>query len=138
MKNNYDVIVIGAGNGGLAAAANCARAGLKTLLLEKHNIPGGSATSFVRGRFEFEPSLHELCTVGTPEKPENVGQVFQELGAEVDWCSHNSTYRLIVPASEDDPEGFVGENGVRVKVDAPMPVGFEAFSRKLDSIVPGS
>ena len=79
MSNNYDVIVIGAGNGGLAAAAECARAGLKTLLLEKHNIPGGSASSFVRGRFEFEPSLHELCTTGTPEKPENVGEVFQKL-----------------------------------------------------------
>ena len=47
----YDVIVIGAGNGGLAAAATCAKAGLSTLLLERHNIPGGSASSFVRGRF---------------------------------------------------------------------------------------
>ena len=45
---NYDVIVIGAGNGGRAAAANCAKAGLSTLLLERHNIPGGSASSFVR------------------------------------------------------------------------------------------
>ena len=139
LSNKYDVIVIGAGNGGLAAAAECARAGLKTLLLERHNLPGGSASSFVRGRFEFEPSLHELCGVGTPEKPENVAaEVFNALGAEVEWRSHNSTYRLIVPASDDDPEGFVGENGVRVKVDASMPVGFEAFARKLDSIVPGS
>ena len=45
----YGVIVIGAGNGGLAAAATTAKAGLKTLLLERHNIPGGSASSFVRG-----------------------------------------------------------------------------------------
>ena len=60
----YDVIIIGAGNGGLAAAATCAKAGLSTLLLERHNIPGGSASSFVRGRFEFEPSLHELAGIG--------------------------------------------------------------------------
>ena len=60
----YDVVVIGAGNGGLAAAANCAKAGLSVLLLERHNIPGGSASSFVRGRFEFEPSLHELAGIG--------------------------------------------------------------------------
>ena len=45
----YDVIIIGAGNGGLAAAATCAKEGLSTLLLESHNIPGGSASSFVRG-----------------------------------------------------------------------------------------
>ena len=30
MDNKYDVIVVGAGNGGLAAAANTAKAGLKT------------------------------------------------------------------------------------------------------------
>ena len=52
MSKQYDVIVIGAGNGGLAAAATCAKAGLSTLLLERHNIPGGSASSFVRGSFE--------------------------------------------------------------------------------------
>ncbi len=50
---DYDVIVIGAGNGGLAAAASLARDGQKTLLLERHNVPGGCATSFIRGRFEF-------------------------------------------------------------------------------------
>ena len=38
MKKQFDVIVVGAGNGGLTAAANTAKAGLKTLLLEKHNI----------------------------------------------------------------------------------------------------
>ena len=59
MDTTYDVIVVGAGNGGLAAAATTAKGGLKTLLLEKHNLPGGCASSFVRGRFEFEPSLHE-------------------------------------------------------------------------------
>ena len=61
----YDVIVVGAGNGGLVAATTTAQAGYRTLILEKHNLPGGCATSFVRGRFEFEPSLHELCAEST-------------------------------------------------------------------------
>ena len=38
MDNQYDVIVVGAGNGGLVAAATCAKSGLRTLLVEKHNI----------------------------------------------------------------------------------------------------
>ena len=134
----YDVIVIGAGNGGLAAAATCAKAGLSTLLLERHNIPGGSASSFVRGRFEFEPSLHELSGIGTPEDPGSVELFFRRLGADVDWCKDASTFRLIVPAKPGDQDAFVNENGVSVKVDARMPVGFEAFSRKLDELVPGS
>ena len=62
---DYDVVVIGAGNGGLTSAVSLAGKGLKVLLLERHNIPGGCATSFVRGRFEFEVALHQLSGMGT-------------------------------------------------------------------------
>ncbi len=134
----YDVIVIGAGNGGLAAAATCAKAGLSTLLLERHNIPGGSASSFVRGRFEFEPSLHELAGIGTPEEVGSIEDMFNRFEAEVKWHKHDSTFRLIVPAKEGDKDAFINENGVNVTVDARMPVGFENFARKLDELVPGS
>lgn len=65
----YDVVVIGAGNGGLTSAAILAQRGLKVLLLERHNIPGGCATSFCRGRFEFEVALHQLSGMGSPERP---------------------------------------------------------------------
>ena len=135
---NYDVIVIGAGNGGLAAAANCAKAGLSTLLLERHNIPGGSASSFVRGRFEFEPSLHELSGVFDGDSYGLIGQMFNRFGADVDWCRHDSTFRLVIPSKERDEDAFLNEDGVMVTVDARMPVGFESFARKLDEIVPGS
>ena len=135
---NYDVIVIGAGNGGLAAAATCAKAGLSTLLLERHNIPGGSASSFVRGRFEFEPSLHELAGVGAPDKSGQIEDMFNRMEADVDWATHGSTFRLVVPAKEGDKDAFLNENGVMVTVDARMPVGFEAFAKKLDEMVPGS
>ena len=138
MSKKYDVIVIGAGNGGLGAAATCAKAGLSTLLLEKHNLPGGSASSFVRGRFEFEPSLHELAGVGNPDDPGAIDETFKRFGADVDWIQHNSTFRLIVPAKEGDTDTFINENGVEVTIDARMPTGFENFARKLDEIVPGS
>jgi prolycopene isomerase len=39
---DYDVIVIGAGNGGLTAAAGLARRGINVLLLERHNVPAGA------------------------------------------------------------------------------------------------
>lgn len=135
----YDVIIIGAGNGGLAAAATCAKAGLSTLLLERHNIPGGSASSFVRGRFEFEPSLHELAGVGSSE--EEVGSIedmFIRMGGDVQWHTHDSTFRLVVPAKESDKDTFINEDGIEVTVDARMPVGFRNFAKKLDEIVPGS
>lgn len=46
---DFDAIVIGAGNAGLTAATALQRGGARTLLLERHNIPGGCATSFIRG-----------------------------------------------------------------------------------------
>jgi len=59
-EQQFDVVVIGAGNGGLGAALSLAAQGLKPLVIEQHNLPGGCATSFVRGRFEFDASLHVL------------------------------------------------------------------------------
>jgi len=39
MNRDYDVIVVGTGPGGSTAARFCARAGLKTLLIEKERLP---------------------------------------------------------------------------------------------------
>ena len=48
--NAYDIIVIGAGIGGLTTAALLARAGYRVLALEGHIEPGGCASSFERQR----------------------------------------------------------------------------------------
>jgi C-3',4' desaturase CrtD len=47
---NYDIIVIGAGIGGLTTAALLARDGYRVLVLEGHIEPGGCASSFERKR----------------------------------------------------------------------------------------
>ena len=54
MAAKYDVVVVGAGNAGLSAAVKCAVEGKKTLLIDQHNLPGGCASSFRRGRFELK------------------------------------------------------------------------------------
>lgn len=76
----FEAIVVGAGNGGLTASTALAQKGLKVLLLERHNIPGGCATSFCRGRFEFEVALHQLSGVGTPENPGPLRMLLNQLG----------------------------------------------------------
>ncbi len=57
---NYDVIVIGAGLGGLTAGAKLAKEGKRVLLVEQHDQPGGCATTFKRKGFTMEVGLHEM------------------------------------------------------------------------------
>ncbi len=45
MAKRYDAIIIGAGHNGLTCAAYLAKAGLKTLVLERRNVIGGAAVT---------------------------------------------------------------------------------------------
>ncbi len=98
-----DVVVIGAGNGGLTAALTLARSGRKVLLLERHNVPGGCATSFVRGRFEFEVALHQLSGVGRPERPGPLRTLLSELGVmdKLEFVEIENLYRFVMPGGFD-------------------------------------
>ena len=55
-----DVVVIGAGLGGLSAASYLAKAGYAVTVLEHHAVTGGYAHEFRRGKYRFEVSLHAL------------------------------------------------------------------------------
>jgi len=126
-QGEFDAVVIGAGNGGLTAAATLAGKGMKTLLLEQHNLPGGFATSFVRGRFEFEPSLHEISDFGPFEDKGNVRKLLEDrIGLDLEWIRVPEAYRLIIP------------NEIDGRLDAVMPFGIEEFISKLEGYVPGS
>lgn len=95
----YDAVVIGAGNGGLTAAATMAQKGLNVLLLERHNIPGGAATSFCRGRFEFEVALHQLSGLGTPQKPGLLRMQLDKLGVtdDLEFVELSDLYHVALP-----------------------------------------
>jgi phytoene dehydrogenase-like protein len=58
LRNDYDVIVIGSGLGGLTTANRLAYCGHKVLLLEHHHRLGGLATWFKRRGHIFDISLH--------------------------------------------------------------------------------
>ncbi len=103
MASDYDVVVIGAGNAGLTSALTLAEKGRKVLLLERHNVPGGCATSFVRGRFEFEVALHQLSGMGTDDKPGPLREILRELGVldKLEFVQMDDLYRIIMPGVAD-------------------------------------
>ncbi|WP_027658920.1 phytoene desaturase family protein [Salinispora fenicalii] len=99
MSDDYDAIVIGAGNAGLSSAATLQRGGRRTLLLERHNIPGGAATSFVRGRFEFEVSLHQLGGMGNGPLRQVLDQL--DVTRRLKFLEERDLYRTVVPGVLD-------------------------------------
>jgi phytoene dehydrogenase-like protein len=44
-RRSYDVAIVGGGHNGLIAAAYCARAGLRTIVLERRDVLGGAAVT---------------------------------------------------------------------------------------------
>lgn len=131
MTKDYDTIVIGAGLGGLAAATTLAHSGLGVLLLERHNVPGGYATSFVRGRYEFEVALHELSGIGPPEHRGNVYRVLEYLGVtdKVEFLHVPELYRAVFL----DPSGSHPSKPI---LDITLPAGREAYEARLVEAFP--
>lgn len=67
-REQWDVVVIGSGLGGLACAAYLTAAGKRTLVLESHYVAGGNSQVFRRrhkGRaYEFDVGLHYIGECG--------------------------------------------------------------------------
>jgi phytoene desaturase len=57
-RESYDVAVVGAGVGGLSAAALLAKAGKSVLVVERHNKVGGCAHGFDRDGYFFDVGVH--------------------------------------------------------------------------------
>lgn len=125
MENKYDVIVIGAGSAGLVAALTLQKKGKKVLILEKENRVGGSATSFIRGRFEFEVNDEPLERFGNATKKGELYELFHRL---------NITPYLQI--KEIDEAFHIISN--ETKEEFTMPSKIENFIAKMEYYVKGS
>lgn len=67
-NNTWDVIVVGAGAGGMTAACIAAAAGRSVLLLEQANVVGG--TTAISGGMVWLPVNHKMAEAGRPDSLE--------------------------------------------------------------------
>lgn len=121
-KDHYDVVIIGGALAGMASALQLQAKGVRDILiLEKHNMPGGVATDYMRGGFEMEASLHEMMSIGPKNARLKVGKFFDDMGIDIEWLPVPEPYRVAVPN-----EG----------IDVVLHDGYERAARDVDSAVP--
>lgn len=95
-KYDYDAVIVGAGISGLVCGCYLAKAGMKTLILEKNAKPGGYCTSFTRKGFNFDACVHSL---GSFREGGNIRMILQELDLEdrLKITRHNPSDIIVTP-----------------------------------------
>lgn len=77
MAEDFDIVIIGSGMGGLVCADILGREGYKVCVLEKNKQIGGCLQTYVRDKVIFDSGVHYLGGLG---EGQNLYQVFKYLG----------------------------------------------------------
>lgn len=122
VPESVDVAVVGAGLGGLTAAAYLARDGARVAVFDQHYVAGGCCTQFSRGgprnRYNFDIGLHYIGDCGPGGK---IPQLLRGLDIEIDY----------VPM---DADGF--DTLVFPDFRFPIPVGHDRFRDRFVEMFP--
>jgi len=81
---SWDVIVIGAGIGGLVTASQLAAKGAKVLVLERYLIPGGSGGSFKRAGYTFDVGASMIFGFGEEGHTNLLTRALADVGQHCD------------------------------------------------------
>lgn len=102
-ENEYDVIIVGSGIGGLTCGALLSKRDFKVLVLEQHYQVGGYCSSFKRKDFVFNTGVENVS--GLWEKGP-VSYLLKELGLKKDDFFVKNRMRFIFKGKEIDVENL--------------------------------
>jgi all-trans-retinol 13,14-reductase len=115
---SFDYVILGAGLGGLSAAACLARQGYEVAVLEKHYLPGGCCHTFDYGDYRFCADVHYISQCGPGE---TIAEFLSYIGQEV-------------PFNSLDRDGI--DRVITPEVDFKIPLGWDRFRDRLLSTFP--
>ena len=99
LREHYDVIVVGAGLGGLTAASLLAKKGLSVLIVEQQDKPGGACTSFKREDRVYDVGAAMLYGFGEKRfRPFHF--VLNQLEEPIDIIHHKTLARMTFEGRE--------------------------------------
>jgi len=112
IRDRYGVVVVGAGIGGLTAAALLAKRGLHVLVVEQHYMPGGTCGAIRRQDFTMDIGATVLYGFGLKGFKTH-RFVMNELEEEIDVIPREAIYHMHVDGDEitfwRDFQQFFGE-----------------------------
>lgn len=118
MQRTFDYVVLGAGFGGLAAAACLTRLGFRVAVLEQHYLAGGCGHTFEWGPYHFCADVHYLYQC---QSDQTIGRFLRFIGRDVEFNSL-------------DPECI--DRVVTPEVDFQIPLGWEKFRARMLATYP--
>lgn len=92
---SVDVLVIGAGIGGLFCANLLAEEGLSVLVMERHSLLGGYCSTFRRKGFLFDAASHFYPLLGNPQTL--TGKLVRDLGIPTEWIKMDPVDQFHLP-----------------------------------------
>ena len=111
--NDFDVVIIGSGIGGLCCGALLSLQGKKVLICETHSQPGGVAHSFNRGGYKFESGPSLWSGLNSISNTSPLGQILYLLDEQIEVKRYKG-WKVLAPEAEFDLE--VGDLPFRTKV----------------------
>ncbi|MBW4666597.1 MAG: NAD(P)/FAD-dependent oxidoreductase [Cyanomargarita calcarea GSE-NOS-MK-12-04C] len=114
----FDYVILGAGLGGLSAAACLTKQGYRVAVLEKHYLPGGCCHTFDYGEYSFCADVHYIsqCSPG-----HTIAKFLNYIERDV-------------PFNSLDPECI--DRIITPQVDFKIPLGWENLRERLLSTFP--
>lgn len=98
---NFDVVIIGAGLGGLQCGYILSKHGMKVCIIEKERVLGGCLQSFKRGTTTFDTGFHYI---GALDKGESLHRLFSYFNLlDLPWQKLDNEFDTIIIDGESYP-----------------------------------